>query len=116
MIVPYGEVVRNRIMLEIFRGCTRGLPLLSGRHDLPSRARALTGPPDRAFQLVKATGYDEISLMSLSSGDYSRITDLAREMTLRFQDRRVKVSLPSLRIDSVLKDALAKPRKCAKPR
>ena len=52
--------------------------------------------------------------MSLSSGDYSWIGDLAREMTRRFENRRVKVSLPSLRIDSVLKDALSETQKVRK--
>ena len=115
LIVPYGEVVHNRIMLEIFRGCTRGCRFCqAGMIYRPVRERSLDRLTELSEKLVRSTGYDEISLMSLSSGDYSRISDLAREMTLRFQDRRVKVSLPSLRIDSVLKDTLAETQKVRK--
>ena len=115
LIVPYGEVVHNRIMLEIFRGCTRGCRFCqAGMIYRPVRERSLDRLTDLAEKLVRATGYDEISLMSLSSGDYSRINDLAREMTLRFEHRRVKVSLPSLRIDSILKDALGETQKVRK--
>ncbi len=115
LIVPYGEVVHNRIMLEIFRGCTRGCRFCqAGMVYRPVRERSLARLTDLAEKLVEATGYDEISLMSLSSGDYSQLVPLAREMTRRFEKRRVKISLPSLRIDSVLKDALGETQKVRK--
>lgn len=67
-----------------------------------------------AEKLVNATGYDEISLMSLSSGDYSCLPELAHEMVSKFIEKRVAVSLPSLRIDSVLKDTLKETQRVKK--
>ena len=67
-----------------------------------------------AEKLVRATGYDEISLMSLSSGDYSCLPELAREMVRRFAAKRVKISLPSQRIDNVLTDTLKETQKVRK--
>jgi len=67
-----------------------------------------------ADKLVEATGYDEISLMSLSSGDYSCLPELASEMVKRFYEKRVSVSLPSQRIDAFLKETLAATSKVRK--
>lgn len=115
LIVPYGEVVHNRIMLEIFRGCTRGCRFCqAGMLYRPVRERSVDKLIQLADELVYKTGYDEISLMSLSSGDYSCLPELAREMITRFMDKRVKVSLPSMRIDSVIKDALKETQKVRK--
>jgi radical SAM family uncharacterized protein len=115
LIVPYGDVVHNRIMLEIFRGCTRGCRFCqAGMIYRPVRERSLDKLVEMAEKLVRSTGYDEISLMSLSSGDYSQVTELARQMVQRFSDRRVKISFPSLRIDSMLKDALSQTQKVRK--
>ena len=115
LIVPYGEVVHNRIMLEIFRGCTRGCRFCqAGMIYRPVRERSMDRLLDLAEKLVRATGYDEISLMSLSSGDYSCLPELAREMVRRFAARRVKISLPSQRIDNVLTDTLKETQKVRK--
>ena len=115
LIVPYGEVVHNRIMLEIFRGCTRGCRFCqAGMIYRPVRERSMDRLLELAEKLVSATGYDEISLMSLSSGDYSCLPELAREMVRRFAERRVKISLPSQRIDSVLTDTLRETQKVRK--
>ena len=105
--VPYTEVIFDRIMLEIMRGCTRGCRFCqAGILYRPVRERSLEKLVDLAEKLVTATGYEEISLSSLSSGDYSCLPELIRELMKRMKDRRVSISLPSLRIDSVLKESL----------
>ena len=72
----------------------------------PVRERSMDRLMALARALVENTGYDEISLMSLSSGDYSCLPALAHQMVEEFSRRRVKISLPSQRIDAVLTDTL----------
>ena len=115
LIVPYGEIVHNRIMLEIFRGCTRGCRFCqAGMIYRPVRERKLDHLMEMADKLVSATGYDEISLMSLSSGDYSCLPELAHRMVERFAAKRVRIALPSQRIDNVLTDTLKETQKVKK--
>ena len=100
-VVPFGEIVHDRIMLEVFRGCSRGCRFChAGMVYRPVRERKPEVLKDLARQLVDNTGYNEISLVSLSSADYSCLAPMVHDMIDEFKDDRVSVSLPSLRIDS----------------
>lgn len=100
-VVPYLDIVHNRIMLELFRGCTRGCRFCqAGIAYRPVRERSSERLRTLARRLVDATGYDEMSLTSLSSADYSCLGDLVDKLMADFAGEKVSFSLPSLRIDS----------------
>jgi len=99
-IVPFAEIVHDRAQLEINRGCTHGCRFCqAGILYRPVRQRSLETLTGQARGILASTGYEQISLSSLSCTDYPRIVDLVDAIGQEFGDQHVSVSLPSLRTD-----------------
>jgi len=114
-LVPFAEAVHDRYVIEIARGCTRGCRFChAGIIYRPYRERSPEKVLELARQGLKATGYEELSLLSLSAGDYSSIDELIVRLIVEHYPRRVAVSLPSLRAVSLgpaLLEAIKRVRK-----
>ena len=99
IIVPYIQIIHDRIGIEIMRGCPHGCKFCQAcRIFHPLRIRSVKRIMEIAEESVKSTGYEEISLLSLSSGDYPHIEELAWKLQEKFKPLGVKISLPSLRV------------------
>ena len=107
IIVPYSEIVHDRIVLEIFRGCTNGCRFCqAGMLYRPIREKKKEDLVELARELVKNTGYEEISLSSLSTCDYSDIKGLITDLMEEHEENRVNIALPSIRVDAFSVDLL----------
>jgi len=101
-IVPFTELVHDRVSIEITRGCTRGCRFCqAGMIYRPVRERSLESIMEKAERTLKLTGYEDLSLLSLSSGDYSCIGPLLKRLMDRLSPKNIGISLPSLRVDSL---------------
>jgi len=114
-VVPLMQTVHDRIILEIARGCTRGCRFCqAGMIWRPYRERNASLLMQMAEKLLSVTGHDEISLLSLSSGDYSCLEFLIKTLMKQHYSKRVALALPSLRVESltgILIEEIKKTRK-----
>ncbi len=110
-VVPFVEVVHDRVVHEIFRGCIRGCRFCqAGFWYRPIREKSVETISEQSRRLACTSGYDELSLCSLSSSDYTKITELLEELLGWAVPQKINVALPSLRIDNFsdeLKEKLA---------
>ncbi len=114
-LVPNIDTVHDRAMIEIFRGCTRGCRFCqAGMLYRPIRERSVDNIMNIVEGVLKKTGFEEISLASLSTLDYSQIEELIHRLVDKYEDQKIGISLPSLRLDSFSIDILTEIQKIKK--
>ena len=111
-VVSNLRVVHDRSYLEVFRGCIRGCRFCqAGFIYRPVREKSVEVLCEQGRLLEKNTGYDEMGLLSLATSDYTHFPELAENLLSTFEGHHTSLSLPSLRLDSILKDSLEETQK-----
>ena len=115
MIVPYTDIVHDRVVLETARGCTNGCRFCqAGMIYRPVREKTTNTLIEQARKALKATGYDEVSLASLSICDYSNIQNLISSLVLEHEADKIGIALPSIRVDAFSVDLIKEIQKVRK--
>jgi radical SAM superfamily enzyme YgiQ (UPF0313 family) len=100
-IVPFIEAVHDRAVIEIMRGCKWGCKFCqAGWTYRPVREKEMETLLQQADEVLKNTGYEELTLISLSSSDYSKIDELAKTLAKKYESKKINISLPSMRTNS----------------
>ena len=108
-VVPYLEIVHDRAVAEVFRGCIRGCRFCqAGFLYRPLREKSVETVNRQCRSLCETTGYDEISLSSLSTSDYSKLNSLLDELLTWTKEEKTGISLPSLRVDNFSTEVMDK--------
>ncbi|MEG1996000.1 MAG: TIGR03960 family B12-binding radical SAM protein [Oscillospiraceae bacterium] len=108
-VVPFTETVHDRAILEVMRGCIRGCRFCqAGYIYRPQREKNADTLCSQGKSLCDSSGYEEISLSSLSTSDYSKLEELLKELLVYTDKNNINLSLPSLRIDNFSKELLDK--------
>jgi radical SAM family uncharacterized protein/radical SAM-linked protein len=114
-IVPYKKIIHDRLNLEIARGCTRGCRFCqAGIIYRPVREMSLDKLEELADAALESSGYSELSLFSLSTGDYGCIVELLNTLMGRYAARKIAMSFPSLRSETLTPDLIAEIKKVRK--
>ncbi|MBR5157389.1 MAG: TIGR03960 family B12-binding radical SAM protein [Clostridia bacterium] len=114
-IVPFMEIVHDRIMLEVFRGCIRGCRFCqAGMIYRPVREKTPETLLDYAKKLIDSTGYEEMSISSLSTSDYTKLKELTDGLLELTENKKISLSLPSLRLDNFSMELMQKVQKVRK--